>query len=459
MRRREFISLLGGAATLPLAAHAQQPAMPVIGFLSTLSPSNMAANVMNEFRQGLKEAGFVEGQNVKIEYRWAEGHYDRLPALAADLVHRQVAVIAATGGEPSPQVVKAATQTIPIVFMANGDPVAAGLVASLNRPGGNLTGVTIFGMMAAGKRLELLRQLMPKAGMIAYLMNPNNPNWELDNVQAAARSLGQQILVLNADSDREIDTAFATVAQQRVAALLVASDPLFFDRRDQLIALAARQAVPAIYYLRAFSQAGGLLSYGNNLADMYRQVGTYTGRVLNGERPADLPVMHSGAHYRHVWEGDYMQVFEGAYFADSLAMADKDGRIGEVRADPNLSLRAFWDIGGAGARADATAIWVVQFVTSEIRVLDYIELRGQKVGDVLAELRHRGWEKAICHLPHDGSNANNVTGKTYEDHIREAGFSTTVTRNAGAGAARRRIEAVRRLFPKMWFNLTPTEKR
>jgi putative ABC transport system substrate-binding protein len=262
--------------------------MPVIGFLSTLSPSNMAANVMNEFRQGLKEAGFVEGQNVVIEYRWAEGHYDRLPALAADLVHRRVAVIAATGGEPSPQVVKAATQTIPVVFMANGDPVAAGLVASLNRPAGNLTGVTIFGMMAAGKRLELLRQLMPKAGTIAYLMNPNNPNREFDNVQAA-RSLGQQILVLNADGGREIDTAFATIA----AAVLVASDPLFFDRRDQLIALAARQAVPAIYYLRAFSQAGGLISYGNNLADMYRQVGTYTGRVLNGERPADLPVMQS----------------------------------------------------------------------------------------------------------------------------------------------------------------------
>jgi putative ABC transport system substrate-binding protein len=177
--------------------------------------------------------------------------------------------------------------------MANGDPVEAGLVASLNRPGGNLTGVTIFGMMAAGKRLELLRQLMPKAGMIGYLMNPNNPNRELDNVQAAARSLGQQILVLNADGGPEIDTAFATIAQQRVAALLVASDPLFFDRRDQLITLAARQAIPAIYYLRAFCQAGGLASYGNNLADMYRQVGTYAGRILNGERPADLPVMQS----------------------------------------------------------------------------------------------------------------------------------------------------------------------
>src|SRR5215475_8650674 len=293
MKRREFITLLGGAAVArPLAAQ-QQPAMPVVGFLSTLSPTNMAANVMNEFRQGLKEAGFAEGQNVKIEYRWAEGHYDRLPALAADLVRRQVAVIAATGGEPSPQVVKAATQTIPIVFMANGDPVAADLVASLNRPGGNLTGVTIFGMIAAGKRLELLRQLMPKAGTIGYLMNPDNPNRELDNVQDAARSLGQQILVLNAHGDREIETAFTTITKERVAGLLVASDPLFFDRRDQLITLAARQAIPAIYYLRAFCQAGGLLSYGNNLTDMYRHVGMYTGRILNGERPADLPVIQS----------------------------------------------------------------------------------------------------------------------------------------------------------------------
>ena len=177
--------------------------------------------------------------------------------------------------------------------MANGDPVAGGLVASLNRPGGNLTGVTIFGMIAAGKRLELLRQLMPKAGTIGYLMNPDNPNRELDNVQDAARSLGQQILVLNAHGDREIETAFTTITKERVAGLLVASDPLFFDRRDQLIALAAHQAIPAIYYLRAFCQAGGLLSYGNNLTDMYRQVGMYTGRILNGERPADLPVIQS----------------------------------------------------------------------------------------------------------------------------------------------------------------------
>ena len=294
MRRRNFIALLGGAAAAwALAARAQQQGMPVIGFLNTLAPNNMATNVMGEFLGGLQETGFVDGQNVRIEYRWAEGHYDRLPALAADLVHRKVAVIAATGGEPSPQVAKAATETIPIVFMANGDPVAAGLVAGLNRPGGNVTGVTIFGTMAVGKRLELLRQLMSNAGIIAYLMNPNNPNREIDSVQTAALALGQQLLVLNASSDQELDAAFVTIAQQQVAALLVASDLFFFDQRDRLVALAARQAIPAIYYLRAFSEAGGLLSYGNSLRDLYRHGGIYTGRVLKGEKPADLPVMQS----------------------------------------------------------------------------------------------------------------------------------------------------------------------
>ena len=213
MKRREFITLAGGAAAAwPLAARAQQTTVPVVGFLHGGLADGLAIKAeAGGFRSGLAETGYIEGRNVVVEYRWAEGHYDRLPALAADLVRRQVAVIAATGGEPSPQVVKAATQTIPIVFMANGDPVAAGLVASLNRPGGNLTGVTIFGMIAAGKRLELLRQLMPKAGTIGYLMNPDNPNRELDNVQDAARSLGQQILVLNAHGDREIETAFTTI--------------------------------------------------------------------------------------------------------------------------------------------------------------------------------------------------------------------------------------------------------
>jgi len=294
VRRRAFISLLGGAvAVWPVAARAQQTAMPVIGFLNTLSPNNLAQGSLDAFRQGLGVAGFVDGQNVSIEYRWAEGLYDRLPALADDLVRRQVAVIAATGGEPAPQVVKAATQTIPIVFMANGDPVASGLVASLNRPGGNATGITIFGTMAAGKRLELLRQLMPKAGIVAYLMNPSNPNLEIDNVKTAADMLGQRVLVLNASNDRELDAAFVNVSQQQVAALLVASDSLFFDRRERLVALVARQSIPAIYSLRAFPQAGGLSSYGNSLTDLYRQSGIYTGRILKGEKPADLPVMQS----------------------------------------------------------------------------------------------------------------------------------------------------------------------
>jgi len=293
VKRREFVTLLGGmTAAWPLAARAQ-PGVPVVGFLNTLSPTNLAQGSLDAFRQGLGVAGFVDGQNVSIEYRWADGQYDRLPALAADLVRRQVAVIAATGGEPAPQVVKAATQTIPIVFMANGDPVASGLVGSLNRPGGNATGITIFGTMAAGKRLELLCQLIPKAGIIAYLSNPTNPNRELDAVRTAAHTLGQQLVVLNASNDQELDAAFVAIAQQQITALLVASDSLFFDRRERLVALVARQSIPAIYYLRAFPQAGGLSSYGNSLADVYRQAGIYTGRVLKGEKPADLPVIQS----------------------------------------------------------------------------------------------------------------------------------------------------------------------
>jgi putative ABC transport system substrate-binding protein len=295
MKRREFIALLGGAsAAWPLAARAQQPALPVIGFLHTLSPENVS-NPMAGFHQGLKEAGYSESQNVAIEYRWAQGHYDRLPELAADLVRRKVAVIVASGGDPSPQIAKAATQTIPIVFGMFGDPIREGLVDSLSRPGGNATGVTIFGPAAVTKRLQLLHDLMPQAAVIAFLMNPNNPNGsiELKAAQAAATSLGRQIVVFSASSESELDAAFASMVQQRIGTLLGASDPFLFNRRDQIVLLAARHALPAIYYLRDFARAGGLMSYGNSLTDMYRLVGVYVGRILKGEKPTDLPVVQS----------------------------------------------------------------------------------------------------------------------------------------------------------------------
>jgi ABC-type uncharacterized transport system substrate-binding protein len=293
LRRREFIRLLGGAAvSWPLAVRAQQPAMPVVGFIHILSPETVPRFVP-AFRQGLKEVGYVEGQNLAVEYRWAQGQYDRLPGLVADLVRRQVAVIAATGGDPSPQIAKAATQTIPIVFTANSDPVAEGLVTSLNRPGGNATGVTIFGPAAVTKRLQLLRDLMPQAVAIAYLMNPNNPNaeFELQAAQTAARSLGLEMLVLRAGTERELDTALATTLQQQADALLVASDTFFVGRREQVVTLAARHQIPAIYYLREFAEAGGLMTYGNSLPDVYRHVGVYVGRILKGEKPSELPVM------------------------------------------------------------------------------------------------------------------------------------------------------------------------
>jgi putative ABC transport system substrate-binding protein len=295
MNRREFITLLGGAAAAwPLAAQAQQPAMPVVGFVHTLSPESIP-HFVAAFQQGLKEVGYVEGQNLAVEYRWAQGRYDRLPGLIDDLVRRRVVVIAATGGDPSPQIAKAATQTIPIVFTANSDPVREGLVANLNRPGGNLTGITIFGPAAVTKRMQLMHELMPKAATIAYLMNPNNPNGEMEmkTAQTAARSLGQAMTVLSASNERELDTAFVVMAQQRADALVVASDTFFVWRRDQLVGLAARHALPAIYYLREFAQAGGLMTYGNSLTDVYRRVGVYVGRILKDEKPSDLPVQQS----------------------------------------------------------------------------------------------------------------------------------------------------------------------
>jgi putative tryptophan/tyrosine transport system substrate-binding protein len=294
VKRRAFITLFGGAAMAwPLAARAQQPAMPVIGFLGSRAAGD-DPHLLASFRQGLKEAGFIEGQNVAIEYRFAENQYDRLPALAADLVRRQVAVIAANG--PAAQTAKAATATIPIVFTAGFDPVEVGLVDSLNRPGGNVTGVSILDVELGPKRLDLLHELVPAATNVAVLINLTDrarADIISGKLQAAARTLGLQLHVLHASTDRDFDTVFADLARLRAGGLVIGGDPFFNSRGELLGALTVRHSVPAVFQFRAFAAAGGLMSYGASLADAYHQAGVYAGRILSGEKPADLPVQQA----------------------------------------------------------------------------------------------------------------------------------------------------------------------
>ena len=291
MRRREFISLLAGAAAWPITARAQQPAMPVVGFLSSRSPGE-SSGVLAAFYQGLREAGFIEGKNVLIAFRWAEGRYDRLPALAADLIGLPVTALFTAGGAASALAAKAATSTIPIVFSAVNEPVQLGLVASLSRPGGNVTGMSTFAAEFWAKSAELLKELVPTATVIAYLMNPSSPSAEryLSGAAIAASTLGIDVRVLNAGTEQELESVFATLPNLRAGGLVVPNEPFLDSQRVRIVALAARYAVPAVYSLREYAAAGGLLSYGFNLPDLYRRAGIYLGRVLKSEKPADLPV-------------------------------------------------------------------------------------------------------------------------------------------------------------------------
>ena len=293
MRRREFITALGGAAVAwPLAARAQQSTMPVIGVIGIGAPG-YGDHYWASFRQGLNETGWVEGKNLVIEYRWARGRNDRLPVLAGELVARQVDAIFASGGTPGALAAKAATKTIPILFAVGGDPVAAGLVTSLNRPGGNLTGMTIIALDVAGKRLELLREMVPNTAVIGLIVNPTNPYTqpETKEVSDAARLLGLQLHIVGASEENEFDSAFATLVHQRAGAVLLSGDPFLLSRADQLVALTDRHRMPAIFGHREYVAAGGLMSYGGSIASMWRQVGIYAGRILSGGKPADLPIM------------------------------------------------------------------------------------------------------------------------------------------------------------------------
>src|ERR1700732_2235350 len=290
MRRREFITLIGGAAAWPLAAHAQQPAMPVIGFLSSLAPNDLNL-IVPAFREGLNGTGFVEGRNIAIEYRWAEGDYQRLPTLSADLVRRKVAVIAAISGTPAALAAKAATTTIPIVFAIGGDPIAPGLVANLSRPGGNITGASFYSSLVSTKRLDLAREFVESR--IAVLFNPENPPGLAEGraVQEAAEAIGQPLQLLRASTSGQIDDAFTIIEQQRIRAVIVSPDPLFFSERVKLVVLTARHALPTIFADREQVEAGGLMSYGASRPETYRQAGNYAGRIVKGEKPSELPVV------------------------------------------------------------------------------------------------------------------------------------------------------------------------